>query len=147
MGLLSPHSSASSMLPMKVTASVLVGVLSFGWNPLCAADETTNPVPEATPPAGTSKFRDPDDGQIDLSRFLATPRNFLPVPLIVTEPAVGYGGGLAGMFLRPRKDAGSEGFARPNISIVGGIATENGTWAAFAGDRSEEHTSELQSLA
>ncbi|HYJ40391.1 MAG TPA: hypothetical protein VEW08_06350, partial [Steroidobacteraceae bacterium] len=91
---------------MKVTASVLVGVLSFGWSPLCAADETTNPVSEATPPAGTSKFRDPDDGQIDLSRFLATPRRFMPIPLVVTEPAVGYGGGLAAMFLRPRTSAG-----------------------------------------
>src|SRR5262245_60098045 len=77
----------------------------------------------AETPAKVSKFRDPQDGQIDLSSFLATPRRFLPIPLVVTEPAVGYGGGLAAMFVRPRKDAGSEGYARPNMSIVGGIAT------------------------
>ena len=71
----------------------------------------------------------------------------MPIPLVVTEPAVGYGGGLAAMFLRPRKDAGSEGFARPNISIVAGIATENGTWAAFAGDSSHWFDDRVQSLA
>ena len=101
-------------------------------------------LPNIRPPA---KFRDPDDGQIDLSRFLATPRRFMPVPLVVTEPAVGYGGGLAAMFLRPRKAAGDEGFARPNISIVAGIATENGTWAAFAGDSSHWFDDRVQSLA
>jgi hypothetical protein len=94
-----------------------------------------------------SRFRDPQDGQIDLSSFLAQPRAFLPIPLIVTEPAVGYGGGLAGMFVRPRKAEGSEGYARPNMSLVGGIATENGTWAAFAGDSSHWFGDRLQTLA
>jgi hypothetical protein len=98
-------------------------------------------------PAKTSKFRDPQDGQIDLSSFLATPKRFLPIPLVVTEPAVGYGGGLAAMFIRPRKQAGSEGYARPNMSIVGGIATENGTWIAFAGDSSHWMDDRVQTLA
>ena len=49
-----------------------------------------------------SRFFDAEDGQFDLSYFLENPRGFLPIPIIVTEPAVGYGGGLAGMFLRPR---------------------------------------------
>jgi hypothetical protein len=40
------------------------------------------------------------------------------------------------MFLRPREEAGQEGWTRPNISAVGGLATENGTWLAFAGDSS-----------
>jgi hypothetical protein len=101
----------------------------------------------AVEPVPTSRFRDPDDGQIDLSRFLAHPRAFLPIPLIVTEPAVGYGGGLAGLFVRPRKQAGSEGYARPNMSVAGGIATENGTWAAFAGDSSHWMDDRVQTLA
>jgi hypothetical protein len=101
----------------------------------------------AQEPPHTPRFRDPEDGQIDLSKFLAHPRAFLPIPLVVTEPAVGYGGGLAGMFVRPRKQAGSEGYARPNMSIVGGIATENGTWAAFAGDSSHWMGERIQTLA
>jgi hypothetical protein len=103
---------------------------------------------QTTPARATgSRFRDPQDGQFDLGSFLAHPRAFLPIPLVVTEPAVGYGGGLAGMFVRPRRDAGGEGYARPNMSIAGGIATENGTWAAFAGDSSHWVGDRLQTLA
>jgi hypothetical protein len=85
---------------------------------------------------GRSRFFDPDDGQFDVSHFLEHPYGFIPIPILVTEPAVGYGGGAAGMFLRPREEAGHEGWARPNISAAGGLATENGTWLAFAGDTS-----------
>jgi hypothetical protein len=91
----------------------------------------------ADPPAvGPSRFFDPDDGQFDISHFLEHPHGFIPIPIVVTEPAVGYGGGVVGMFLRPREEAGREGWTRPNISAVGGLATENGTWLAFAGDTS-----------
>ncbi len=83
-----------------------------------------------------ARFFDPEDGKLDVSSFLEDPHGFLPIPLVVTEPAVGYGGGLAGMFLRPRKAAGEEGWARPDISAVGGLATANGTWAAFGADSS-----------
>ena len=89
---------------------------------------------------------DPGDGQFDLSWFLEKPRGFLPVPIVVTEPAVGYGGGGVGLFLRPRREAGDEGWARPDISALGGIATQNGTWAAFAGDASRWQDGRLRSL-
>ena len=146
MGLLSPQPAGLTMLTMKVAASMLMSAIVCASSALCASEE---PVPAAVaqPPQAGSKFRDSEDGQIDLSTFLATPRRFMPIPLIVTEPAVGYGGGLAAMFLRPRKAAGAEGFARPNISIVAGIATENGTWAAFAGDSSHWFDDRVQSLA
>ena len=88
------------------------------------------------PREGLARFRDPEDGQLDLSSFLENPRGFLPVPIVVTEPAVGYGGGAAVMFLRPREEAGEEGFDRPNISAVGAVATQNGTWGGIAGDAS-----------
>jgi hypothetical protein len=136
------------MLSMKAAASMMMGIIAYMGSVTCVADEPATPAtPADAQHSDTSKFRDPEDGQIDLSRFLATPRNFLPVPLVVTESAVGYGGGLAGMFLRPRKGAGGEGFARPNISIIAGIATENGTWAAFAGDSSHWFDDRVQSLA
>ena len=85
---------------------------------------------------GSARFFDPKDGQFDLSYFLENPRGFLPIPIVVTEPAVGYGGGVAGMFLRPRREAGDEGWARPDISGVGAFGTQNGTWGAFGGDAS-----------
>lgn len=100
--------------------TLAVGVLQVGY---------------AQEPPETSRFRDPQDGQFDVSSFLEKPRGFLPVPIVITEPAVGYGGGLAGMFLRPREQAGEQGWARPNISAVGAIGTENGTRAASPATR------------
>jgi hypothetical protein len=96
---------------------------------------------------GRARFFDPGDGQFDLSYFLENPRGFLPIPIVVTEPAVGYGGGGVGMFLRPRREAGEEGWARPDISAVGVLATQNGTWGAFAGDASRWLNGRLRTLA
>jgi len=98
------------------------------------------------PRTGRARFFDPQDGQLDLSYFLENPRGFLPVPIVVTEPAVGYGGGAAGLFLRPREEAGEEGWARPDISAAGGLATQNGTWAGFAGDSSRFLDGRLRTL-
>ena len=95
---------------------------------------------------GSARFFDPKDGQFDLSYFLEDPRGFLPIPIVVTEPAVGYGGGVAGMFLRPRREAGDEGWARPDISAVGAFGTQNGTWGAFALDASRWLDGRLRTL-
>src|SRR5690349_16464600 len=88
-----------------------------------AADAPSPPNADSSAQAQTtgSRFRDPQDGKLDLSRFLAQPRAFLPVPLVVTEPAVGYGGGLAGMYVRPRKDDETARNERPNMSLAGGL--------------------------
>jgi len=127
---------------MKLAVHTMCVVLA-GLLPTLGHADAAAPAEQQT----VSRFRDPQDGQLDLSTFLAHPRAFLPIPLIVTEPAVGYGGGLAGMFVRPRKAEGSEGYARPNMSILGGIATENGTWAAFGADSSHWYGDRLQTLA
>lgn len=133
---------------MKAAVPMLLAALTCALPALSAAEDlpATDTAAAGTPPRG-SKFRDPKDGQIDLSTFLATPKRFLPIPLVVTEPAVGYGGGIAAMFIRPRKAAGTEGYARPNMSIAGGLATENGTWMAFAGDSSHWMDDRVQTLA
>ena len=98
-------------------------------------------------PPEPSRFRDPQDGQFDVSSFLEKPQGLLPVPVIITEPAVGYGGGMVGMFLRPREKAGEQGWASPNISAIGAIGTENGTRAAFAGDASRWLDGRFKTLA
>lgn len=84
--------------------------------------------------ARTAELFDPADGQFDVGPVLERARGFLPLPIIVTEPAVGFGGGIAAMFLRPRRELGKEGYARPDLSLVGGVFTENGTRMAMAGD-------------
>ncbi len=51
-----------------------------------------------------SKFKDPETGEFDMSTWLAGRAGFFPVPIIITEPAVGYGGGLFLTFFHPKKD-------------------------------------------
>jgi hypothetical protein len=91
-------------------------------------------------------FTDPQDGKMDASMWLLSRSGFLAVPLLITEPAVGYGGGAGIIFLhypqgRPAvpswmgAPATSSGkppvrFAPPSITGAMGFATENGTWAA-----------------
>jgi hypothetical protein len=109
------------------------------------------PGPGAEPPGWAARMRarvtDPADGAIDLSSVLAKPRAFLPLPLVITEPAVGYGLGGAALFLQPRKDADDEGWDRPDVSVVGAIATQNGTRAAFGGDARRWAGGRLRTLA
>jgi hypothetical protein len=85
-------------------------------------------------------FRDPEDGQFDMSDFLLEHKGALPVPVVVTEPAVGYGLGLGLLFFSgPMADTASNDTGEtgnripPNVTALGGIYTENGTWAAAAG--------------
>ena len=111
-----------------------------------AENVTQSDLPEAKR-TGLARFFDPKDGQFDLSTFLENPRGFLPIPVVVTEPAVDYGGGGVALFLRPRREAGVEGWARPDISALGGIATQNGTWGTFAGDASRWLDGRLRTLA
>jgi hypothetical protein len=83
-------------------------------------------------------FKDPTDGALDMSRWLLDKRGFLPVPVLVTEPAVGYGGGAGLLFFHKSKaDAevpeGEPLGLPPSISAVFGMGTANGTWAAGGG--------------
>ncbi|MFT4174149.1 MAG: BamA/TamA family outer membrane protein [Rhodocyclaceae bacterium] len=84
-------------------------------------------------------FVDADDGGFDMSEWLLDKRGFLPVPIIITEPAVGYGGGVALMFVSESiRDAATQGaktghVTPPNIYVGGMAATENGSGAGFLG--------------
>ncbi len=139
-----------------MTRLALLLVLGFGASPPAIAQAISEPLRGAeivsdaarldTKREGSARFFDPNDGQFDLSYFLEDPRGFLPIPIVVTEPAIGYGGGGAGMFLRPRREAGDEGWTRPDISAVGAFATQNGTWGAFAGDASKWLDGRLRTL-
>jgi len=129
---------------MRLLPHALLHALAIGASAgVCAQASETLKEPAIE---GRGRFFDPEDGQLDLSNFLGNPRGFLPIPIVVTEPAIGYGGGAAGMFLRPRKEAGEEGWARPDISGIGAFATENGTKGAFAGDASRWIDGRLRTL-
>jgi len=73
-----------------------------------------------------------DDGKFDISEFLSSKYGFMPMPIIVTEPAVGYGGGLNLMFLHDSLASSLERKSPPSISGVVGLGTENGTLVGAA---------------
>lgn len=80
-------------------------------------------------------FRDPLDGKIDLSDRIIDGGAFVPVPIIITEPALGsFGGGLAPVFIHrkpPREIGGKAVLDRPDVTAVMGAYTANSSW--FAG--------------
>lgn len=49
-------------------------------------------------------MRSDDDGAFDVSDWLLSKQGFLPLPTIVTEPAVNYGGGLALLYFYPQEE-------------------------------------------
>jgi hypothetical protein len=73
-------------------------------------------------------FKDASDSAFDISYYLYNLHGFLPVPSIITEPAVGYGGILAGAFFIPKKNPKSGKFNMPDIVGLGGGYTQNNTW-------------------
>ena len=86
-------------------------------------------------------FTDPEDGMFDVSHWLAEKRGFFPVPVIITEPAVGYGLGAALVFLHdplagrvpkgetfdPQSKDAEGKLIPPSVSALFGMYTENDT--------------------
>jgi outer membrane protein assembly factor BamA len=68
----------------------------------------------------------------------------VPLVIPITEPAVGYGAaGVLAFIDKPLGEA-EAGFGRPDITAVGGLGTENGTWGAMAGNVSHWLDDRLQ---
>jgi len=94
----------------------------------------------------SSMFRG-EDRWLDISGFLEKQYGFLPLAIPITEPAVGYGvaGGLA--FISTPLVSTTPGFGRPNITMVGGMGTQNGSRGFFAGDLRHWLDDHFQTLA
>ncbi|HEY5823284.1 MAG TPA: BamA/TamA family outer membrane protein, partial [Cyclobacteriaceae bacterium] len=74
------------------------------------------------------------DGKFDFSRALVEVHGFIPVPMIITEPALGnIGGLLALVFIKPyKKIEGHKGYVPPDITAGIGMYTANGTYGLGA---------------
>ena len=86
----------------------------------------------------TSKFRDPEDGKFDISQVLLDSLvGFMPIPIIITEPAVDNGLGIAGAFFHKAKadqmQPGDDNLILPNISVVAAAYTGNDSWLVGGG--------------
>jgi hypothetical protein len=96
----------------------LVFLVSFVWYPAVQAGFFQD------------NFIDPDEGYLDTSDWLTQKTGFLPVPIIITEPAVGFGGGLAAVFFHGAVGGEKNAQGRkmpPSISGVAAAATDNGS--------------------
>lgn len=82
-----------------------------------------------------NRFIDPVDGMFDISSGGGDRKSFLPVPIIISEPAVGYGGGVAVLFFKEAPQAGDASLPKPPPDVFGAGAflTANGTKGAAAG--------------
>jgi len=121
-----------------LAALILVAIRCAGEAPPPETSDATN---------APSKFYSAEDGWLDMSGFLDEKYGFLPVVMPVTEPAVGYGaaGGLA--FINKPLGESLAGFGRPNITMVGGMGTANGSWGVVAADLRHWNDDRLQTLA
>jgi hypothetical protein len=73
---------------------------------------------------------DAEDGKLDIGDYLSSTTGYLPVPIIITEPALGFGGGLAVAYFHPPKELDEDAHPHkgpPSISVGFAAGTENGT--------------------
>ena len=68
-----------------------------------------------------------EEGDLDMSNYLSQAYGFLPVPILITEPAIGYGGGAAIVYLHD-KFVGRKGASGPEYS-------SEYVWYYFSSDR------------
>lgn len=98
-------------------------------------------------------FIDPEDGMLDSSDYLSSAYGFFPVPIIVTEPAVGFGIGAAVAYFHEPKGLDEEAHPHrgpPSISAVFGAVTDNDTYlygGAHSGVWKDDHVRYVGALA
>src|SRR6187431_2037408 len=102
----------------KITCSVLILAICS----VIMAQEKKSRVP----------LKDSLDGAFDLSNYIIEANGFVPVPILITEPALGgFGGGLVPVFIEKkplREIDGEPVLDRPDITAAMGAYTANGTW-------------------
>ena len=112
----------------------------FLWS--CVSLLTIAATPAALAESWTDQFRG-DDNWFDMSDWvLNNAVGFMPVPLVITEPAVGAGLGAGLVFFHPPKDYSEESFEErrgggefvlPNITAVAAAYTDNESWMVGGG--------------
>lgn len=86
--------------------------------------------------AWAASMIDPADGSVDMSDYLQNNSyGFLPIPVVITEPAVGYGGGLFGLLIHGKGKRVDNHFIPHAMTAIGGGGTQNSTWFVGGGHR------------
>lgn len=109
---------------------IVATVLACAFAALASADEPGTPF--------VAEGEGSEDAGFDFSKWLVSKKGFLPIPIVITEPALGNGGGVALMFVRQPPERSAEGKQRhphvPAQNLFGGgyAQTSNGSRFAFA---------------
>ncbi len=80
-------------------------------------------------------MKDTLDGKLDLTQYIIKAHGLIPIPFIITQPALGsFGLGFAPVLLSPKKrPEGYKGYIPPDITAGFGMYTANDSWAVGAG--------------
>ena len=126
-------------MPKQPKAALLSFLFFVGFQgPVSAQEESPDQEGEKEK-SFRSQFIDKDDGMLDMSAWLLENIvGFMPVPIIITEPAVEDGIGLAGLFFHQPKDDQMKPdkngkIILPNMSVVGAAITGNESWFVGGG--------------
>lgn len=86
--------------------------------------------PKMTKEQRKAMLRDTLDGRFDASVMIDNTKGFIPIPLIVTEAALGgFGGGLAPVYISPQeKPVGDKNYIAPTVTAAFGAYTANKSW-------------------
>ena len=96
---------------------------------------------------------DSEDGMLDTSDYLSSAYGFFPVPIVITEPAVGFGLGAAVAYFHPGKKQDPEAHPHhgpPSISVGFAAVTDNDTHlygGAHSGVWQDDHVRYLGAVA
>lgn len=101
---------------------------------IALADVQAQGSPEEKKSEEKPTLKDTLDGQFDFSSFLIDSKGFMPIPLIITEPALGsFGGVLALTFMTPKEIPEGQFYVAPDITAAVGMYTANDSWAIGGG--------------
>lgn len=109
-----------------VAGTVLVSLMTLGLSTAASASSFTD------------QFFSKNDGWLDMSDWvLENTAGFMPLPIIITEPALGTGLGAAALFFHPPEEAAREevatDFVLPSVTAVAGAYTSNDSWFVGGG--------------
>lgn len=82
---------------------------------------------------GMEVLKDSLDGKLDMSDFLIDFHGFIPVPQIITEPALGsIGGVITPIFIQPNKHRSLDKFIPPDVTAAFAGYSANKSWGVGA---------------
>ena len=116
---------------LRVALSLAAGLL------LAAPGQTAATASEPPKRSLRDLLTDDEDGWLDVSEMMfsrsGSAFSFLPIPILITEPAVGYGVGIAPVWFHKPPDPSGGQLVPPSVSVFAGFATSDGSWGGGGG--------------